>query len=506
MSIRIRIAGYGVIIFVSSAILMVIELAAARLIAPYVGVSLYTWTSIIGVILAGISLGNWLGGVAADRGAGNRFAGVALGLSGIATIAVLFLLTWVAPLITRYDMSMLSASFLYVMLLFFIPAFLLGIITPLLTTLALRLDAHTGHIVGMMHSLAAFGSIIGTFASGYWLIQSFGTQAVIAGTGLSLIGLSLWLLVPQAPRLAGGLVLAGAISLLVTNQRFGFFSPCHEESAYFCIKVLPMDEEVPFGKAKGMVLDQLLHGVNHETHPKLLVFSYTHAMDELIKNHLGQDKAKARYLFTGGGSYAHPRALRAALPESSITVIEIDKQVTKIAEQKMQVDTSDMRVIHGDARVVLQSMQGEKYAAIIGDVFNDVSIPFHLTTLEYKQLVKQRLHDDGIYVLNVIDAWPDPLIVKSLIKTLGEVFDDVDIWMEGIPQDSTRMTYVLSASSVRQTEHELVSKYGIRRRWFQANDLIVKNNTTLDQLPILTDDYVPVESLLSSLITTRLGR
>ena len=156
---------------------------AARLCAPFVGVCLCSWTAIIGVVLGGLSLGNWLGGVWADRGGSERSAGLVLGLGALSCIAILLLLTLVAPPLQRSALSLLTVSFLFVAALFFVPAMLLGVVTPLLTTLALRLDARTGHIVGMMHALAAFGSIVGTFATGYLFIQYFGTHAVIIGTG-----------------------------------------------------------------------------------------------------------------------------------------------------------------------------------------------------------------------------------------------------------------------------------------------------------------------------------
>lgn len=130
MSERLRISWYGTAVFLSSAFLLVLEIVAGRLIAPYVGVSLYTWTSIIGVILAGLSLGNWLGGILADRGAGETAAGITLALGGLFSLGILFLLTLIAPLIEARELSLLSASFLYVLALFFIPGVLLGIVTP----------------------------------------------------------------------------------------------------------------------------------------------------------------------------------------------------------------------------------------------------------------------------------------------------------------------------------------------------------------------------------------
>lgn len=120
--------------------LLVLEIVAGRMLAPYIGVSLYTWTSIIGVILAGLSLGNWAGGSMADRGHGKFSAGLVLIAASAASLAILPLLVLVAEQIQQQAHSLLSASFLFVLILFFIPSVLLGVITPLLTTLCLKLD------------------------------------------------------------------------------------------------------------------------------------------------------------------------------------------------------------------------------------------------------------------------------------------------------------------------------------------------------------------------------
>ena len=141
---RARLVWYGATVFISSAILLVLEITAGRLIAPYVGVTIYSWTSIIGVILAGLSLGNWLGGRLADRGAGEVTTGVVLALSAATSVLSLTALVLVAPLIQGSELDLLSSSFVYVLCMFFLPSVLLGIPTPLLTTLALGLDEHAG--------------------------------------------------------------------------------------------------------------------------------------------------------------------------------------------------------------------------------------------------------------------------------------------------------------------------------------------------------------------------
>ncbi|KPK46878.1 MAG: hypothetical protein AMS22_17475, partial [Thiotrichales bacterium SG8_50] len=137
-----------------------------------------------------MSLGNWLGGRWADRGGSELSVGIVLLLAAIFSIGSLLFLGLLAPWLQQSELDLISASFLYVLGMFFIPAVLLGIPTPLLTTLALGLDSRTGHIVGRMHALAALGSILGTFITGYWLVQYFGTRAVVIGCAVALVFLA----------------------------------------------------------------------------------------------------------------------------------------------------------------------------------------------------------------------------------------------------------------------------------------------------------------------------
>lgn len=188
---KLKLAWYGFVVFLSSAILLVLEITAGRLIAPYVGVTLYSWTSIIGIVLAGLSLGNWIGGRWADRGADERSTGIALAMAAVFSLASLLTLTLLAPLLQASELDLVSASFVYVLCLFFVPSLLLGIPTPLLTTLALKLDLRIGHVVGRMHALAALGSIAGTFVTGFVLIQYLGTRSIIVISSVILFVLAL---------------------------------------------------------------------------------------------------------------------------------------------------------------------------------------------------------------------------------------------------------------------------------------------------------------------------
>lgn len=203
---RPRLIWYGATVFISSAVLLVLEITAGRLIAPYVGVTIYSWTSIIGVILAGLSLGNWLGGRLADRGAGETATGLVLALSTATSLLSLYALVLVAPLIKNSQLDLLSSSFVYVLSMFFLPSVLLGIPTPLLTTLALQLDDHAGRIVGRMHALAALGSICGTFLTGFVLIQYLGSRLIILSSAIALVALALLFLRGAPKQLASTIV------------------------------------------------------------------------------------------------------------------------------------------------------------------------------------------------------------------------------------------------------------------------------------------------------------
>ena len=497
---------YGAAVFVASAVTLVLEITAGRLIAPYVGVSIYSWTSIIGVVLAGLSLGSWLGGTWADRGGADRDAGLVLVAAAIASLGVLTLLTFVAPVVMAAELSLMSGAFVLAASLFFVPSVLLGVVTPLLTTLALRHGERPGRIVGSMHALAALGSITGTFAAGFWLIQYLGTRNILILCTAALLVLSAPFLFRRAPH---ALVAGVALALLtggITHARHGFLNPCTDESQYYCIRVEPASDEAPFGEARALVLDHLLHGISHATEPGMLVSPYVHLTDELVAGYLGPEAAGARYFFAGGGAYTHPRAVKALTPEASVTVAEIDPAVTATAVQALYLDATGMRVLHTDARMALHRLAGETFDIVIGDVFHDVAMPWHLLTSEYTALVKSRLGPDGLYVLNVIDGYPDPLLVKSILKTLREHFRHVHVWLEALPSAPQRETFILSATDRFEPPREVAAFRGFERRWTRITHHLESSGTALDTLPVLTDDFVPVERLVGRLIFTELGR
>ncbi|MCO6411389.1 MAG: fused MFS/spermidine synthase, partial [Thiogranum sp.] len=260
-------------------------------------------------------------------------------------------------------------------------------------------------------------------------------------------------------------------------------------------------------RARGMVLDHLLHGINHESRPDLLLSPYAHLMDELVAAHLGDDRQQPpSFFFAGGGAYTQPRAVQVRYPGAHVVVAELDPQVTAVAQQEMWFDRGDARIIHSDARRVLTQMPGQAFDVIVGDVFHDIAVPFHLVTLDYARLVKSRLVPGGLYTLNVVDVYPDPRLVKSMLKTLRQVFGEVRVWMEAHTLPDSRVTYVLSAGDEHAPPPRLRATRGPQREWRDVTAVLEEQGTRMSALPVLTDDRVPVERLLSGLIFTELGR
>ena len=184
--------GCNLIVFISSVSVMVLELTASRLIAKHVGSSLYTWTSVIGVVLAGITVGNFVGGWMADRLNREKILGRLFLFASVASLSVLWLDQIAAGRSRPDDVGWPAWVFLTVAEMFFLPALALGTISPVVASIALDRSEYTGSTVGNVYAWGALGSIVGTFLTGFWLIDVFGTRMIIGGTAglLALLGVA----------------------------------------------------------------------------------------------------------------------------------------------------------------------------------------------------------------------------------------------------------------------------------------------------------------------------
>lgn len=488
----------NLIVFVSSACIMILELVAGRMIAPHVGSSLYTWTSVIGVVLAGISLGNYLGGRLADRWASLPFLGaVYLG----AAITSFFIL-WVDRIgrVTPSDWPIVVEILVLTTAMFFVPCTILGMISPIVAKLAVSDLATTGSTVGKIYAAGALGSIVGTFATGFVLISWFGTYTIVIGVALLLGALGIVFLLGarwQAAVLALLCVVGGAV--LAANQGWNK-GPCVRETNYYCIKVY--DDNIGGEPIRLLVLDHLVHSYVSLTDPTTLIYGYEKIYAEMAQ-YRARTKAPPDVLMIGGGGYTFARYMKAVYPHTAMHVIEIDPGVTEFAYTELALNPEwDIVTWNEDARTFFARPPSRKYDLILGDAFNHYSVPYHLTTKEFNERVRQWLADDGLYVVNIIDG-PYGEFVRAYFHTLRQTFKHVYLVEGNHAWRTVSRSFFVLIGTDKPMDLETLAHCDagdgdtLTMRLLASDDDI---NRLLTEAPLvtLTDQYAPVDQMLAS--------
>ena len=484
-----------------SAASMALEIVAGRALAPYVGMSLYTWTIIIAVVLAGLSLGHWIGGWLSDRvRRPERTVAVGLLAAALTTLFSLGILRLTALGVAGSDA--IQSITVLTLAAFFLPSAFAGVLSPLLTVIALKGASRDrqGSVLGLMFALGAFGAILGTVVSGLVLIQWLGTGysvAVIAGVYAAL---ALRFLTLRSGLAIATMSILIAASALAFPAQSGLKTVCLEESQYYCIRVDPVPGVTR--PARVMALDHLAHGMNDRDDPRLLLSAYVQGVDELVGQRFTGPSLDA--FFVGGGAYTLPRAWQKRYPEGRFTVAELDPAVTEIAQREVWYAPSDeTTILHGDARQILAALPADqRFDVIFGDAFHDISIPQHLVTDEFNTLARARLNPGGVYVLNVVDAQRKPRFLISLAQTLKAQFTHVELWIdpEAIQPVETRTTWIVLASDTPTPSDRIVAEYGFGRAWFRVPLAAMIDAVEEGNLIFLTDDFAPVDRLLSNVL------
>ena len=318
--------------FVGSGCLLILEIVAGRLLAPTVGVSLYTWTSVIGVVLAGVSLGNFLGGRLADRRPNRSTVALIYVAASASSLAILGLVHYVESLELPNGAPAIVQVLWLNVLLFFVPSTILGAATPVLTRISLHAVEEGGRVVGRIQAAASAGSIVGTFLTGFVLISAFGTRRIVAGVALTLLLLAI---AARPPWLGARVYELGSLAFVILVAGSVTHSSCLRESDYYCIKVVNVTFDVrgPSGATRkvsgyrALYLDRLLHGVSNLRDPKALYYTYERAYANAIAR-LHPEGSNIDTMFLGGGSYTFPRFVDAKYG-GRIVVAEIDPAVTE---------------------------------------------------------------------------------------------------------------------------------------------------------------------------------
>lgn len=498
---RLRDVGYGGAILISAAAGLVLEIVAGRMLAPYLGMSLYTWTAVIATVLAGLTVGHWIGGRMSETAHGTALRRVATMLFAAAatTAACLALVRGLAPWVLGWQAHPIVAVGALATLLFFLPTFFIGTISPILTKLAVDLapPETRGRVIGRMYALGALGSIAGTLAAGYLFLAWIGVIGTVLAVAASLavLGLAFALAARRAVvAVLGGIASAAVVT--IAGAAGALISPCTEVSAYYCIRIVDLDDGPPTA-TRLMVLDHMGHGINHREDPTRLLSSYVALTDRLLEVRRPGGGAIDAF-FIGGGAYTLPRAWAAARPGSRLEVAEVDPVVTRLAREHMWVEPGpEIDVRHRDARLRLNQMPAaRKLDVVVGDAFHDISIPAHLTTAEFADLVRRRLATDGLYTLTVIDRPAQPMLMLSLVRTLRTAFPVVEAWVDVEQAESGgRMTALLLASDHATGVNVLDDTRG-ERRWARWPEPELDAAIAALAPPLLTDDHAPVDRLM----------
>ncbi len=474
----------NIVVFIASFCTLVIELIAGRIMAPYIGVSLYTWTSIIGVVLAGISVGAYLGGLLADRYPTQTTLGILLILSGLGAFAISPITNYVGG--AQWNTSLMVRILLITTIIFFVPSCVLGMISPAGFFLI--------SWMGTRHLLFCMGAIL--MVSGVLFGGFFNRKKIAVTVVVALFIPFLWAFYGHAYRPP-------------LDDTTYFF----KESDYYTIKLKKKDETSKGLTLEALVLDHLIHSYTALDDPLHLEYEYIRLYEELVRWQT-MDKKSFKVLFIGGGGYTFPRFLEAIYPEAQIDVVEIDPEVSRVAKTHLGIPSDTrIRTFNEDARwFVMNCKESGTYDFIFGDAFNDLSIPYHLTTKEFAVELKRLLKPDGIYLANVIDSFQKGLFIPAYIRTLEEVFGKKQVNLVTANTDLNDMgisTYVVVASPKKLEQEDFIE--GMRRMGdtdvmglFFPQALL--QTYLKDQNPILlTDDYVPVDNLIAPIFEERYG-
>lgn len=511
-------------VFIASFCVMALELAAARLVAPALGASLYTWTSVIGVVLGGLSIGAWLGGALADRRPGSS----TLALLFLAAAPVTVLAIPINALIEdRFVFAGLPWNWmiaLHVALVFVVPALLLGMIAPAAAKLALDVGGEkTGRIMGNVYAWGALGSILGTYATGFYLIPSFGTRAIIWSISGVLLATGILLRARRAPvGIAAGIWIVLAVlgaapgEAAATAGEWVKLRRSHDptllyekESAYSLIRVHELTEPGSKRAIRTLYLGRLLHNkVNMADPADPSQYPYLRIMASFLDERL-EKNAHFRSLFIGGGGYVLPRYVLARREDAKADVVEIDPEVTRVARDWLGLsDDPRLRIFHEDGRLFTRRAAREsvpaRYDLICLDAFHDYSMPWQTATREFFEETDRLLADDGVLLINMIDAETEGFLLGAVLRTLETVFPHVEVLIDPArvgERPGTRSTYVLVAS-----RSALAS--GDARADGYAGFLAAREKERYrarGSVSFLTDDFAPIDALLAPLVIGSTG-
>ncbi len=479
-------------VFVCGALVMIYEIIGSRLLSPYIGASTYVWTSLIGVILAALSLGYWLGGKIADRRPEIKILAAVIFFAGGLVSLTIFSKDLILSFIAGSALQLEVKSLIAALLLFAPASVLLGFVTPYAVKLKMSSLADAGKTVGRLYALSTVGSIFGTFLAGFFLIPFVGSTRTLYLIAACLISLS-FLLVPFALSLFNLMILIFFVLAIAASELKDLYL-LHKndlrdiDTEYSRVQVFKTTDAKTKKEIRALATDPFFIQSGMFLDSDALVFPYAEYYHLL--RHFKPDFEQT--LMIGGAGYSFPKEYLQTYKSSQIDVVEIDPQMTKIARRFFRLrDDPRLKIFHQDGRTFLNQAESNRYDAILMDAFGSLfSIPFQLTTIEAVQQIDRALKDDGVVIFNLVSAieGDSSRFLQAEIKTYQQVFPQVFLFKinSHYPDDRVQNLIIVASkknfASLISNEAQMIELLNhLYGRKFES------------EINILTDDLAPVE-------------
>ncbi len=478
------------IVFICGAAVMVLELVGSRTLAPYLGTSIFVWTSLIGIILGSLSLGYYLGGRISDKHPNYKiFSAVILGSAIYIFFIALFKFSFLIFLMEKIS-GIRAGSVIASFVLFSPPSVMLGMVSPYAVKLKIKDLSHSGSTVGNLYAISTIGSIAGTFLAGFYLIPSFGTTNIIYAIA---VVLTLTSILTYAKNFA----IKRLLFLLLVMIFFalqGFSRRVLAEQGYIDVdtrysRVIIYEQDVEDRLARFMSCDTNSNSAMFLDSDEL-VFEYTKYYD--LAAHFNPNFKKA--LMIGGAAYSYPKYYLQKYPKAEIDVVEIDAQLTELARQYFRLkENSRLNIFHQDGRIFLNKTD-KKYDVIFGDAYrSDHSIPYQLTTIETVKRMYDILNDNGVVLINIISAIEGDRgkFLRAQYKTFNSVFPQVHLFY--VRTNNSEEAQNLMLVALKSEEKPKFINKDERLNSFLQN---LWKQEIINDMPILTDNYAPVDNYI----------
>jgi predicted membrane-bound spermidine synthase len=446
----IRFAVTIALILVLSGVGLTYEIAAGRVLAPFFGTSLLTWTAVIATVLAGFSAGSALGGLVAERPRAAALRHVRGAL--VATAVLMALSPTLLGLLHAWGARSTGGMILCVVLVFFPASLLVTLPSPLLARIAIEArPGREGSSLGAVLAAGSVGAIFGAILAGFVALPLIGATATFAACGAAAL-LCLPFLRGGPPESPGPVVAAAGF---VAFAGFAGSPACQYESGLSCLHVVQRGDEVRLiSDGTVQAAERLAPGAAGEDTIGLAL-SYTAWLWARMDRDLGPDPT---VLFVGGGGYTLPTRLLSSRPKARAVAVEIDPLVTEVVRLHMpragdmlartglvmpapDGATGRLGIVHADGRVYVNETE-RRFDAAVMDAFSSGAVPAHLVTRETFARLREIV--DGPVYVNLLDM-PDGPLARGVHAILQELYPQVTS-VEGRVSGRGRTNILLAAS------------------------------------------------------------